>query len=106
MMVKTNLGIYKEESHQNKGVSERCHRIFTISDGSMSKKDAIEMGFGLLLAQRDELVEYVKTLKVLAIYLAGSTGIHPEKLSAKFFKRAEQHFPEYMRKEMDVGIEE
>jgi hypothetical protein len=106
MMDETDTGISKEDSHPDMGLPERFHRISTIPNGMMSKQDAIEMRFGLLLAERDELVEYVKALKVLAVYLAGSTSIRPENISARYFTKAEQNFPEYMRREMDVGINE
>jgi ribosomal protein S18 len=86
--------------------STRMRSLFTHSGGWNTKQEAIEMGFELLFAERDELIDYVKALKTLAVYITGRTKIRSENLINGYFVSAEKNFPEHMRREMSVGIEE
>ena len=106
MVSEIDKEIFKDGFHQDEDLQVKLHRLFANSNGRIRKHDSIEMGFELSLAERDELIEYVKALKILAIYLSGRRNIRPENLSDDYFIKAERNFPEYRRREMDVGIQE
>jgi hypothetical protein len=36
------------------------------------------------------------------VYLTGKTSIPREKLLGEYFRKAEQNFPEYLQKEMEI----
>jgi hypothetical protein len=106
-MVIENAGSNAKDGSGSKlDPSTRMRSLFTNSEGWNTKQEAIEMGFELLFAERDELLDYVKALKTLAVYLTGRTKIRSENLIHGYFVSAEKNFPEYIRREMSVGIEE
>jgi hypothetical protein len=41
---------------------------------------------------------------MLSIYLTGRTSIPREKLLGDYFRKAEQNFPEYLRKELKISV--
>ena len=89
-------------SHSKVELTARARDLFASSGCWMGKHDAIEKGFESLITDRHELVEYVKALKILAVYLAGTHHIRPIQLSEEYFVRAEKNFSEYLRREIDI----
>lgn len=104
-VIKNYKEISGNGSHPKAGFSLKARELFASSGSWMSKHDAIEKGVESLLADRDELIEYVKALKALAIYLTNTTHIRPHQLSEEYFLRAEENFADYLRREIDVDVQ-
>ena len=83
---------------------ESLRKQFMYPDEWIKQQDAIQTENEWLIAERDEVMQYVKTLKMLTIYLTGKTSIPRDKLLGEYFKKAEEKFPEYLRKEINVEI--
>jgi hypothetical protein len=86
----------------SKDLVEGIRLLDLISDGLISRQDAIEMGYEQLFQERDELIQYIVALKTLTMYLVGGTRIDPAKLSSDYFTRAEEGFPAYIREKMQI----
>jgi hypothetical protein len=74
-----------------------------LPDEWVMELDATQLQNDLLLAERDELVEYVKNLKKLAIYLISKTELSERNLSCINFDMAEKYLPGYLRKEIEIN---
>jgi hypothetical protein len=103
---KMEMNDLPNETQQYENPMLRLRRLVIDPNGKIKKQDAIEMGFELLISERNELIGYIKALKMLAIYLADRGHIQPEILSSEYFKKAEQHFPEHLRREIAIVIQE
>lgn len=73
-------------------------------DEWVMEREAMQMQNDLLQAERDELVEYVRNLKKLALYLVDNSNQVTRKLSPLDFSEVEKKLPGYLRKEIEVGI--
>jgi hypothetical protein len=73
-------------------------------DKWVKELEAIQMQNDLLQAERDELVDYVRNLKKLALYLINNSSQAVEKLSHLNFSEVEKNFPGYLRNEIEVEI--
>jgi hypothetical protein len=81
---------------------EALRKQFMYPDEWIKEQEAVEMENQWISAERDEVVQYVKTLKMLSVYLTGKTSIPREKLLGEYFRKTEQNFPEYLQKEMEI----
>ena len=76
---------------------------FEVPDHWSRTQESLELRNEWLSAERDDVVQYVKMLKKLAVYLAGkaegSTNIH----LGTFFKKSEENFPDYLCNEIAIG---
>jgi hypothetical protein len=85
------------------GLPDSLRRQLLNLDGWNVERDAMQMRNDWLQAERDEIVEYVRTLKKLALYMnaKSSTGDKPfPKIS---FENVEKNLPDYLREEIDVS---
>ena len=104
MLVRTKEEISSIGLNENVGLPDALRRRFGYSDEWSRDQESLEMRNEWLVAEREEVMQYVILLKKLAVYLAGKTDISTEKLSGTLFMKAEQSLPEYLRKEIEVSI--
>jgi len=104
MVVETEKEIFTSGSDEKAGLPDALRKWFVYPDEWSRNQESLEMRNEWLLAEREEVMQYVILLKKLAVYLAGKTDISIEKLSGTLFKNAEQFLPEYLRKEIEVGL--
>jgi hypothetical protein len=102
--IKDDKEVSGNGSHSKVEVTARARELFASSGCWMGKQDAIEMGIESLISDRDELVEYVKALKILAVYLVGTNQIRPIQLSEEYFVKAEKNFSDTVRREIDIDV--
>ena len=79
---------------------------FEIPDRWSRDQESLKMRHNWLLAERDEVVQYVKMLKKLAVYLGRKTNGNVHLKLGAFFEKAEQNFPEYLCNEMAIRLVE
>jgi hypothetical protein len=103
-MVMTEIEIKDLDREEHVGMPEALRKQFMYPDAWIKQQDAIQTENDWLIAERDEVMQYVKTLKMLTIYLTGKTSIPRDRLLMEYFKKAEENFPEYLRKEINVEI--
>ena len=103
-MVMTEIEIKDLDREEHVGMPEALRKQFMYPDAWVKQQDAIQTENDWLIAERDEVMQYVKTLKMLTIYLTGKTSIPRDRLLMEYFKKAEENFPEYLRKEINVEI--
>jgi hypothetical protein len=75
---------------------------FEAPDQWSRNQESLEMRNEWLSAERDDVVQYVKMLKKLALYLARNSRGMKGKALRTFFTKAEQDFPNYLRIEMAI----
>lgn len=85
------------------GLPKPLRKRLLDQDNSNLERDALRMRNEWLQAERDEIVEYVRTLKKLAIYMNEKTSSSVKFLPRINFDRVEQNLPEYLRKEIEVN---
>lgn len=78
---------------------------FDLPDDLVMERDSNQLQNDLLLAERDEMIEYVKNLKKLAIYLIAKTEFSERNLSNINFDMAEKYLPGYLRKEIEINTQ-
>jgi len=89
---------------ESPGLPETLRKQFMYPDEWIKEQEAVEMEKQWISAERYEIVQDVKTLKMLSVYLTGKTSIPREKLLGDYFRKAEQNFPEYLQKEMEITL--
>jgi hypothetical protein len=104
IVVGTDEEIYLSGLDEKPGLPEALRKWLAYPDEWVMERDAIQMQNDLLQAERDELVQYVKNLKKLAIYLIGNTENGENNLSNINFEKVEKYIPGYLRKEIEVDI--
>jgi hypothetical protein len=106
-MIETLVGTKNEIAPNGKVKSadlpDELRSWFVCPDEWIKNQESLEMRNEWLLAEREEVIQYVKILKKLVVYLAEKTEISTDVLSRKIFSKAEHFLPEYMRKEIEVG---
>ena len=78
-------------------------QLFEDPDEWLSEQVAIHERNKCLLVEREELLQYVKALKMLAVYLTDKNNMSRENLSGFYFEKAEEQFPEDLRNK--IGVE-
>lgn len=104
IVVETENEIYVSGLDEKPGLPEALRKWLVYPDEWVMERDAIQMQNELLQAERDELMQYVKNLKKLAVYLIGKTELGEKNLSNINFEKAEKYLPGYLRKEIEVDI--
>lgn len=103
-----NIGLEVEQYEdiwiEGSSMPESLRKELLYPDGWMKEKEAIQLENEWLVAEREEVIRYIKTLKMLSLYLTGKTNIPREKLLGDYFQKAEQDFPEYLRKDLEISI--
>jgi hypothetical protein len=100
--VSTEIEVISGLQTESAGLPEALRKQFMYPDEWIKEQEAVEMENQWISAERDEVVQYVKTLKMLSVYLTGKTSIPREKLLGEYFRKVEQNFPEYLQKEMEI----
>ena len=104
MVISTESEIVKNSRDEKAGLPDSLRKQFLVPDEWVKEQEAREMENEVLVAEREEVMRYVILLKKLVVYLAGKTDISTEMLSGTLFEKAELNLPEYLRKEIEVGI--
>jgi hypothetical protein len=99
----TEVQITPVDMNEMVSLPEALQKWFVYPDEWSSKQEALEMENELLLAEREEVVQYVRILKKLAVYLAEKTDVSTETLFETFFFKAEINLPDYLREELEVA---
>ena len=99
----TEVKIAPVDMEEMASLPEALQKWLVYPDELSSKQETLEMENELLLAEREEVVQYVRILKKLAVYLAGKTDVSAEKLNNDFFAKAEKNLPDYLREELGVA---
>jgi hypothetical protein len=100
----TEKEIYLCGLDKKPGLPDALRNWFVYPDELVKEQDALKMQNEWLQAEREEILQYVKNLKMFAVYLSGKTKIVDNNLSNINFERAEKNLPEYLRKEIEVDI--
>jgi hypothetical protein len=101
--VANELKVINDERFEESGLPESLRKQFANPDALVKVQEAIEIENEWLLAEREEMVEYIRTLKKLAVYLAGKTDTCSDARCGGFFNKAERLFPNYLQKEIEIG---
>jgi predicted nuclease with TOPRIM domain len=102
--VTTEVEIFEGVQTDMQSFPDTLRRQFMYPDEWSNEQEDLRMENEWLQAERDEVVEYIKTLKILSIYLNGKTSVPHENIVGDYFRRAEQNFPEYLQKELAIDI--
>jgi hypothetical protein len=104
IVVGTEKEIHLSGLDEKPGLPDALRNWFVYPDEWVKEQDALKMQNEWLQAEREEILQYVKNLKMFAVYLSGKTKIGENNLSNINFERAEKNLPEYLRKEIEVDI--
>jgi hypothetical protein len=114
IVFETEKEIYISSPNEKPGLPEALRKWLVYPDEWTMERDSIQMQNDLLQAERDELLQYVKNLKKLAVYLIGKTELSESNLSnidfdkANLsnidFDKAEKYIPGYLRKEIEIDM--
>jgi hypothetical protein len=77
---------------------------FEAPDHWSKNRESLAMQNEWLSAERDEVVQYVKLLKKMALYLARKTEGNTDRSLLNFFQKAEQSFPDYLCNEIAISL--
>jgi hypothetical protein len=102
LFIATEIKNSEDEQLERSGLPDSLRRQFSYPDEWIREREAAELENEWLQAERDEVMQYVRILKKLAIYLAGKADINSEKLSSGFFTKAEKNIPEHLQREMEI----
>ena len=102
-LVGTEKEIFPSGLDLHASLPDELRTWFVYPDEWTKNQESLEMRNEWLLAEREEVIQYVKLLKKLVVYLAEKTEISTDVVSRKFFSKAEQHLPRYVCKEIEVG---
>ncbi|MBW1672563.1 MAG: hypothetical protein JRJ45_02770 [Deltaproteobacteria bacterium] len=102
-LVGTEKTISKKLLYEKDGLPEILSQLFEDPDEWIREQEAFHKRNENLLAEHDELIQYVKALKMLAVYLTDKNNMNRENLSGMYFEKAEEQLPEDLRKEIGVG---
>jgi hypothetical protein len=100
----TEVVMYKDIQTEGGSLPESLRKQLLYPDGWIKENEAVKFENEWLMAEREEIVSYVKTLKMLSLYLTGKTSIPREELLGNYFAKAEQNFPEHLRSELEISI--
>ncbi len=104
MIVGNEKEIYVSGLDDKQGLPDALRKLLVYPDEWVMERDGLQMQNDLFQAERDELMQYVKNLKRLAIYLIGKTELGENNLSNINFEKAEKYLPGYLRKEIEIDI--
>ena len=101
----TEREIYINDVEGKSSLPDSLREWLVYPDDWVKERDAIQMQNDLLQAERDELLQYVKNLKKLAIFLIRKTELSERNLSNINFDSAEKYLPGYIREVIEVDIQ-
>jgi hypothetical protein len=105
MVTGTEMEMYHEIRTEGASLPEALRKEFMYPDNWAKEKEAVQIENEWLIAEREEVLGYIKTLKMLSLYLTGKTNVPREKLLNDYFRKAEQDFPEYLQKELEISVQ-
>ena len=107
-MSETEFGIEREIHtsglDEKPSLPDSLREWLVYPDEWVMERDAIQMQNELLQTERDELLQYVRNLKKLAVYLSGKTSIGENYLSTINFEKAEENLLDSLRKQIKVAL--
>ena len=86
------------------GLPDALRKWLEYPDEWVRERDEIILQNEWLQAEREEILRYLKNLKMLVINLSGRNRINENDLSNINFERAEKNLPEYLRNEIEVDV--
>jgi hypothetical protein len=104
MVVSTEKEICASIRNDSPGLPEVLRNWLVYPDALNLEREADRMQNEWLQAERDEIVQYVRTLKKLALHLDGKNVMGNKYAPRISFEKAEKNLPEYLRKEVEVGF--
>lgn len=102
IIVENEKGILLSGLEENPGLPGALRKWLEYPDDLVRERDAIQLHNEWLQAEREEILRYIKNLKMLVMYLSGKNKINESDLSNINFVRAEKNLPEYLRNEIEV----
>ena len=104
IIVENEKGILLSGLEENPGLPDELRKWLEYPDELVRERDAIQLHNEWLQAEREEILRYLKNLKMLVINLSGRNRINENDLSNINFVRAEKNLPEYLRNEIEVDV--
>jgi hypothetical protein len=104
MVVGTENEICASIRNERPGLPDTLRNWLVYPDALNLERESIQMHNEWLQAERDEIVQYVRTLKKLALHLNGKNAMGNNYASRITFEKAEKDLPDYLRKEVEVSL--